>query len=154
MPANFVGPSGPAEESGRPESLGDPDVDGQEPEVQRRKALLWLAAALFAVVIGVQVVQGHTDTWMQLAPVALSALGIAAIGNYLFEDDPAARWLVRVTSVLIVVGGVYGILEYLTSDDAGPSSLFIAALLAVTATIMTVGTWRAAPPATAEVPNN
>jgi len=135
MPANFVGPSGAPEESGRPPIR-------RQPEVRRRRALLWLAAILFAIGISVQLIQGLTETWMQLAPLALSGLGIAAIGNCLFEDDLNARWLVRVTSALVAIGGLYGTFQHLTSDDTGLPSLFTTVLLTITAVVTAVGTCR------------
>lgn len=145
MPANFVGHSGAPQESGRRN-------DTEDPNRARRRTLLWLAAALFLISIGVQIIGGFTDTWMQLAPLALASLGVAAIGNCLFDDDKNARWLVRITSALVAIGGAYGTYEHLTSDDAGLPPLFTTVLLTITAAITAFGTCARTPAATDDEP--
>lgn len=104
MPANFIG----REELG---GTAHPRRRGRERTAKDlpRRGLLYLSALVLIGVAGTLALTGHTDGWVELAPLAISALGILAIGNVLYEPDRSARGLLWVTSILLAIGGCYGI---------------------------------------------
>lgn len=108
MPANFIG----REELGGTPKPRRPGRTRTAKDLPRR-ALLYLGGLLLIGVVATLAITGHTNGWVELTPLAISGLGLVAIGNVLYEPDRSARGLLWLTSALIAIGGCYGILVHI-----------------------------------------
>jgi len=109
MPANFIG---------REELGGTPKRrrSGRTARDLHRRVLLYLSGLVLTVVVGTLALTGHTQGWVELTPLAISCLGLIAIGNVLYEPDRSARALLWLTCALIAIGGCYGIYVHIDQN--------------------------------------
>jgi len=139
MPANFIGRE---EEPGGTPTSQRPRRNKTAKDLPRR-ALLYLGGLLLAVVATALLLTGHTEGWEELAPLAITGLGLLAIGNVLYEPDRSARGLLWLTASLLAIGGCYGVIVHIDeiSSDAGNIvlDLIAPALLIVGAGLMVCG---------------
>jgi len=138
MPANFIG----REEPGGSPKPRRPGRERTSKDLPRR-ALLYLGGLLLVGVATVLALTGHTEGWAELAPLAISGLGLVAIGNVLYEPDRSARALLWLTALLLAIGGCYGVIVHLDEISSSANDvaleLVAPALLIVAAGLMVFG---------------
>ncbi|HEX7071353.1 MAG TPA: hypothetical protein VF190_11125 [Rhodothermales bacterium] len=87
-------------------------------EERLRRFLLTVSAALFAGTPIELWFAEHTESWMQLVPFGLCALGLGAVALVLLRPSRRAIVGLRGTMLAIAVGGLLGLYQHLEHNIA------------------------------------
>lgn len=87
-------------------------------EHQYRRFLLIVAAGIFAgSVLELSVIE-HAESWIQMLPFGLAAVGTAAVGWALLRPSRPALLTLRGVAALVALGSLFGIYEHLAHNFA------------------------------------